>query len=363
MPTQPQVKGLLLAGGYGTRLRPLTFTGNKHMIPIANQPMLFHGLRHLAAGGIREVAIVLGPLHEGIPEAVRNGDEFDLDVTYIHQGEPKGLAHAVLCARDFLGEDPFVMYLGDNLLQEGVRPFIERFHQSPLDAVIGATPVQHPSSYGVIELDGEQIVSIAEKPRNPKSNLALIGVYLFTSKIHPIIADLQPSARGELEITEAIWKLHGAGGRIAVRRVDGWWKDTGRPEDLLEANQRVIYGMPPASFAVRGQVADGARIMGPVSIGPGSTIGPEVQIDGPAVIGSEVRIDGASHIGPGTAVGNRAAIHQASVQRSIVMESAEIQGPFSLVDSIVGRFARIRATQDRGLRLSCVLGDSTQLNF
>ena len=357
------MKGLLLAGGYGTRLRPLTFTGNKHMIPIANQPMLFHGLRHLAAGGIREVAIVLGPLHEGIPEAVRDGTEFDLDVTYIHQGEPKGLAHAVFCAKDFLGDDPFVMYLGDNLLQEGVRPLIERYHQSPLDAVIGATPVQHPSSYGVVELDGDRIVSIAEKPRNPKSNLALIGVYLFNAKIHPVIADLHPSARGELEITEAIWNLHERGGRIAVRRVDGWWKDTGRPEDLLEANQRVLYGMPPGQFTIDGHVSNGARLMGPVSIGAGSTIGPEVEIDGPAVIGSEVRIDGSSHVGPGTAIGNRATVHQTSIQRTIVMESAQIEGPFHLVDSIVGRFARIRANQDRGLRLSCVLGDSTQLNF
>jgi glucose-1-phosphate thymidylyltransferase len=357
------VKGLLLAGGYGTRLRPLTFTGNKHMIPIANQPMLFYGLRHLAAGGINEVAVVLGPLHEGIPEAIGDGHEFGLEVTYIHQGEPKGLAHAVLCARDFLADDPFVMYLGDNLLQDGVRPFIERFHQGPFDAVIGATPVQHPSSYGVVELEGERIVSIMEKPPNPRSNLALIGVYLFTPKIHGVIADLAPSARGELEITEAIWKLHERGGRIAVNRVDGWWKDTGRPEDLLEANQRVIYGMPSGAFAVRGHVADGARTMGPVAIGRGSTIGPEVRIDGPVVIGDDVRIDGASHIGPGTSVGNRVTIHQASIQRSIVMDAAEIDGPFNLVDSIVGRFARIRANQDRGLRVTCVLGDSTQLNF
>jgi glucose-1-phosphate thymidylyltransferase len=357
------VKGLLLAGGYGTRLRPLTFTGNKHMIPIANQPMLFYGLRHLAAGGIREVAVVLGPLHEGIPEAIGDGAEFGLEVSYIHQGDPKGLAHAVLCARDFLADEPFVMYLGDNLLQEGVRPFIERFHQSPLDAVIGATPVQHPSSYGIVELHGDEIVSIVEKPRNPRSNLALIGVYLFGPRIHSVISELAPSARGELEITEAIWKLHEAGGRIAVKHVDGWWKDTGRPEDLLEANQRVLYGMAGSSFGIHGLVSEGSRVMGPVAIGEGSTIGPEVQIDGPVVIGTDVRIDGASHIGPCTAIGNRATIHQAAVQRSIVMESAEIQGPFHLVDSIVGRFARIRASQDRGIRLSCVLGDSTQLNF
>jgi len=158
------VKGLLLAGGFGTRLRPLTFTGNKHMIPIANEPMLYYGLRHMAAAGITEVGLVVGPLHEGIREAVGDGRPFGLRVTYIQQGEPKGLAHAVLCAREFLAEEPFVMYLGDNLLQEGVLPFVQRFQADAVDAVIGVTPVPNPSSYGVVEMDGDRIVSIVEKP-------------------------------------------------------------------------------------------------------------------------------------------------------------------------------------------------------
>lgn len=358
-----RMKGLLLAGGYGTRLRPLTFTGNKHMIPVANQPMLFYGLRHLAAVGITEVAVVLGPLHEGIQEAIGEGSSFGLRVSYIHQGEPKGLAHAVLCAREFLGEDPFVMYLGDNLLQDGVLPLVERFEREPADAIIGVTPVQNPSNYGVVELDGDRIVSIMEKPPNPRSNLALIGVYLFTPSIHPIIEKLAPSARGELEITEAIWKLHEQGGKLLVQRVQGWWKDTGRPEDLLEANQRVLYGMPPTEFVVAGTVADGATAMGPVSLGPGSFIGPGARVDGPVVIGSDTKIEAGAHVGPGTAIGSRCVIRQTSIQRSIVMDSAEVEGPFELVDSIVGRFARLRAAQDRGIRLSCVLGDSTQLRF
>ena len=357
------MKGLLLAGGYGTRLRPLTFTGNKHMIPVANQPMLFYGLRHLAAVGISEVAVVLGPLHEGISEAIGDGRSFGLRVSYIHQGEPKGLAHAVLCAREFLGEDPFVMYLGDNLLQDGARPLVERFEREHADAIIGVTPVQNPRSYGVVELDGDRIVSIMEKPPNPRSNLALIGVYLFTASIHPIIEKLTPSARGELEITEAIWKLHEQGGRLAVQRMQGWWKDTGRPEDLLEANQLVLYGMPPNDFLVSGTVADGATIMGPVHLGSGSFVGPGVRVDGPVVIGNDTRIEAGAHVGPGTAIGSRCVIHQTSIQRCIVMDSAEVEGPFELVDSIVGRFARLRAAQDRGIRLSCVLGDSTQLRF
>jgi glucose-1-phosphate thymidylyltransferase len=357
------VKGLLLAGGYGTRLRPLTFSGNKHMIPIANQPMLFYGLRHLAAVGITEVAVVLGPLHEGIAEAVGDGDDFGIRVQYIHQGEPKGLAHAVLCAREFLGNEPFVMYLGDNLLQAGAHPLVDRFEADHPDAVIAVTPVQNPSSYGVVELDGDRIVSIVEKPSNPRSNLALIGVYLFTPKIHDVIATLRPSARGELEITEAIWKLHEGGGRLSVQKVQGWWKDTGRPEDLLEANQKVLYSMPSEQFLPVGTVAEGAIVYGPVHVGAGSVIGPGARVEGPVVIGSETRIEAGAHIGPGSSIGSRCIVHKSRILRSIVMDSSEIEGPFELVDSIIGRFARVRVAQDRGVRLSCILGDSAQLQF
>ncbi|HLY77550.1 MAG TPA: sugar phosphate nucleotidyltransferase, partial [Thermoplasmata archaeon] len=242
------MKGLLLAGGHGTRLRPLTFTGNKHMIPIANQPILFYGLKHLAQAGIREVGIVLGPLHEGIREAIGNGEAFGLRVTYIHQGDPKGLAHAVLCAREFLGDDPFVMYLGDNLLQEGVTEFIRIFEREHPAAVVGVTTVEAPEHYGIVELEGAEIRSIEEKPSKPKSNQALIGVYLFGPAIHPIIAALTPSGRGELEITEAIWRLHEAGGRVIPHAVSGWWKDTGRPEDLLAANSLVLQSLPSTYF-------------------------------------------------------------------------------------------------------------------
>ena len=357
------MKGLVLAGGFGTRLRPLTFTGNKHMIPIANEPMLFYGLRHIAAAGIAEVAIVVGPLHEGIREAVGDGSPFGLKVTYIHQGDPKGLAHAVLCAREFLANEPFVMYLGDNLLQEGVLPFVKRFQNDGVDAVIGVTPVPNPTSYGVVEMDGERIVSIAEKPAAPRSNLALIGVYLFSPAIHPIIRALKPSGRGELEITDAIWKLHQLGRSVAVRRVDGWWKDTGKPEDLLEANDLVLRTLPAAHFVRSGTVAEGAQLTGPVRLGPGSFIGPTARVEGPVVIGSDVRIDGDAHVGPLTAVGDRCRIYGSTVRRAVVMEATEIHGPVELVDSIVGRNAKIHVGSANAVRLSCTLGDSTQLEL
>jgi len=357
------VKGLLLAGGFGTRLRPLTFSGNKHMIPIANEPMLFYGLRHMAAAGITEVGLVVGPLHEGIREAVGDGRSFGLHVTYIHQGEPKGLAHAVLCAREFLADEPFVMYLGDNLLQEGVLPFVKRFEAGSADAVIGVTSVPNPSSYGVVEMDGDRIVSIAEKPAEPKSHLALIGVYLFSPAIHPVIRDLKPSRRGELEITDAIWNLHQLGKSIAVRRVDGWWKDTGKPEDLLEANDLVLRTLPDDRFVLSGTVAEGAQITGRVSLGPGSTIGPNVHVDGPVVIGRDVRLDGNARVGPLTAIGDHCQIHDSSVGRSVVMEGTEIRGPVELFDSIVGRHARVIVGSGTTVRLSCTMGDSTQLRL
>jgi|HubBroStandDraft_1064217.scaffolds.fasta_scaffold01462_9 glucose-1-phosphate thymidylyltransferase len=357
----PTMKGLLLAGGHGTRLRPLTFTGNKHMVPIANEPMLFYGLRHLADAGIHDVAIILGPIREGIPEVVGDGSAFGLRVTYITQGEPKGLAHAVLCAREFLGDDPFVMYLGDNLLQDGARPLVERYRTAPSDAVIGVTPVQSPSSYGVVELEGERIVSIVEKPPNPRSNLALIGVYLFTPKIHDIIRDLKPSARGELEITEAIWQLHKQGGHLEVQRVSGWWKDTGRPSDLLEANDLVLRTRPPTYFRLDGEVAPGAELKGHVALGRGSSVAAGASIEGPVVIGSGVRIEAGSRIGPATAIGDHCVIGGSSVRNAIIMKSTVIEGPFEVVSSIVGQFARLRAKESRGVRLSCVLGDSSQI--
>lgn len=357
------MKGLLLAGGHGTRLRPLTSTGNKHMIPIANEPMLFHGLRHLVDGGVSDVGIVLGPLHENIEETIGDGRAFGVRVHYIRQGEPKGLAHAVLCAREFLGDDPFVMYLGDNLLQEGTRSLIQRFQETGADAVVGATPVQDPSSYGVVELDGERIVSIAEKPREPKSNLALIGIYVFGPAIHAVIKDLKPSGRGELEITEAIWQLHVHGGKVIVQRVRGWWKDTGRPEDLLEANERVLRGIPAEKFVMSGTVAKGAKVLGHVTLGEGSHISAGCTVEGPTIIGRHVRLEGGARIGPATAIGDDCLVRGATIRDSILMASTIVEGPVEIERSIVGRFARLQAHEGHPVKLSAVLGDSSQLQF
>lgn len=333
------------------------------MIPVANRPILFYGLRHLAEAGIEEVAIVLGPIREGIPEQVGDGSAFGLRVTYVEQGPPRGLAHAVLCAREFLADDPFVMYLGDNLLQQGVRPFRELFERERPDAVVGAARVPDPRHYGVVELDGDRIVSIEEKPKVPKSPFALIGVYLFTPSIHPIIEKLSPSARGELEITEAIWKLHEAGRRVDVQRVEGWWKDTGLPEDLLEANQRVLESMPPNGFERLGSVAEGAELTGAVGLGPGSSVGPGCALTGPIVLGRGVKVTDGARIGAFTAVGDGAVVSGAGIDRSIVLEGARIEGPVRLTDSILGRNVTIRARPGPVRDLTLILGDAAQIRL
>jgi len=356
------MKGLVLAGGHGTRLRPLTYTGNKHMLPIANQPILFYGLRHLAQAGVRDVGIILGPIQEGIREGVGDGGAFGLHIEYINQGEPKGLAHALLCAEQFLGSDPFVMYLGDNLLQAGVRPFVDRYEETHVDAVVGAAPVSDARHFGVVEVSGDRILSLEEKPAAPKSNLALIGVYLFTSSIFPIVRGLVPSKRGELEITDAIWNLWSKSGKVSVLRVDGWWKDTGHPDDLLEANELVLKGMTAPDFRNEGNILPGAKLEGPVGIGPRTVIEPGAEVIGPSILGSDVRVGTGSRVGPYCAIGNAVSVRGSQIRRSIVMDRARIDG-VRIVDSLVGRNVELRAKHPFHEDIVLMLGDSSKVTL
>ena len=232
------MRGLLLAGGSGTRLRPLTSTRNKHMIPLANKPMLFYALQNFSRAGVRDVGIVLGPGGDGIRASIQDGSKFGLRVTYIQQGEPQGLAHAVLAAREFLGEESFVMHLGDNLFQDGIGPYVSAFNESKPSALVGVVRVNNPSYFGVAELDAKgEILSLEEKPRKPRSAWALTGVYVFTAVIHEIVAELGFSSRGEMEITDAISELRRVGGVVRAIKVAGWWIDAGQPAALLQANR------------------------------------------------------------------------------------------------------------------------------
>jgi glucose-1-phosphate thymidylyltransferase len=333
------------------------------MIPIANQPILFYGLQQLARAGIREVGIVLGPIQEGIREGIGEGANFGLRVTYIEQGPPRGLAHAVLCAGEFLGNDPFVMYLGDNLLEHGLDSFLDLYRSRGADAVLGVASVADPHRYGIVELDGSSIRSIEEKPRNPKSNLALVGVYVFSPKIHEIIARLKPSLRGELEITDAIVDLRAAGAVVVAHQIFGWWKDTGAPDDLLEANDLVLNSLPPTHFSREGSVVDGASLQGLVAVGRNSVIEPGATVEGPVVLGSGVRLTRGTRVGPGTSIGNQVELRGCSVRRSIVLEGARILGPVRIIDSLIGRNVIIQSLGSSEREISVMVGDASRIRL
>jgi glucose-1-phosphate thymidylyltransferase len=332
------MKGLLLAGGHGTRLRPLTYAGNKHLLPIANKPMLLYGLEHLRAAGITEIAVVLGPVKEGVVEALGDGSKYGISITYIEQPDPKGLAHAVHLSEDFMGGEPFVMYLGDNLLKQGVKDFVGSFNEKRLDCVIGVTPVGDPSSYGVAEMDGDRIVRLVEKPKEPKSNLALIGVYVFGPAIFDAVKKIKPSWRNELEITDAIQALLNDGKKVEVQHVSGWWKDTGKPDDLLEANRLVLSDLNPR---IEGALSEETRVIGNVVIESGSKTVGAVNIRGPVIIGKNCIVGPDAKIGPYTSIGDDCRLAHVEIENSIVMKGSKIESNKRIVDSLIGSFSTI----------------------
>lgn len=350
------MKGLLLAGGHGTRLRPLTYTGNKHMLPIANKPMLLYGLEHLKNAGIKEIGIILGPIKEGVIETLGDGSSFGVHITYIDQPDPLGLAHAVLISRNFIGNDSFVMYLGDNLLRQGVTDFVNKFETRKLDCVVGVCRVDDPSRFGIAELDDQgRILKLVEKPKEPKSNLALIGVYVFGSSIFDAVRKIKPSWRNELEITDAIQMLLYEDKKVEVEHVSGWWKDTGKPEDLLEANQLILSDI---HTSIQGTLSDQTKITGNLQMGPGSKTVGEVNIRGPVSIGSNCVVGSHVYIGPYTAIGDNCAIEDTEIENSIIMRECQIQSGERIVDSLIGNSSVIqdgRSNLPRGHKL--ILGE------
>src|SRR3954466_8302852 len=311
-----ELKGLILSGGKGTRLRPITYTSAKQLVPVANKPVLFYGIEAMAAAGIREVGIIIAPETGGeIRDAAGDGEQFGVAITYIEQDAPLGLAHAVLTAEPFLGSDPFVMYLGDNLLQGGIDDLVAAFRRDSPEALILLTPVTDPQNYGVAELDGEGRISrLVEKPKEPASDLALVGVYMFTPRIHEAARAIQPSGRGELEITDAIQWLVDSEHPVESHIVRGWWKDTGRLADMLEANRLIL---ETVERKVDGELID-SQIEGPVIVEPGAVL-ERSTVRGPAIIGAGARLVDA-YIGPYTAVGRRCTINKAEIEHSILLE-------------------------------------------
>jgi glucose-1-phosphate thymidylyltransferase len=301
--------------------------------------MLFYGLEHLKNAGIKEVGIVLGPIKEGVVESVGDGSKFGVKVTYIDQPDPLGLAHAVKISQSFMGNEPFVMYLGDNLLKQGVGDFVRIFESGRLDCLVGVCPVKNPSAFGIAELDpAGRIARLVEKPESPKSNLALIGVYVFGPAIFDSVNRLGPSWRNEFEITDAIQALVSEGKRVDVERVSGWWKDTGKPEDLLEANQLVLSDL---KNSVEGEVSEKTEITGNLSLGKRSRILDRVSIRGPVIIGSNCTIGPSVHIGPYTSIGDECRIKNVEIENSIVMKGSIVESGKRIVDSLIGSYCTI----------------------
>jgi glucose-1-phosphate thymidylyltransferase len=354
------LKGLILSGGAGTRLRPITHTSAKQLVPVANKPVLFYGIEALVAAGITEIGIIIAPeTGEEIKEAAGDGSAFGAEITYILQDRPAGLAHAVLTAEDFIGGSPFIMYLGDNLLADGLESLVSTFRSESPDALILLTPVDDPQSYGVAELDGERIVRLIEKPKDPPSNLALVGVYLFAQPIFEAARALEPSWRGELEITEAIQGLIDDGHSVRSEVVRGWWKDTGQLADMLEANRLVL---EEVETSIEGEVDDGSRVEGRVVLEEGATVTRSV-IRGPAVIGAGASVEDA-YVGPYTSIGEGVRIHRAEIEHSIVLAGSVVEDLGTRMEaSLLGRNVKLTRSDGLPKTLRLLVGDNSVIEI
>jgi glucose-1-phosphate thymidylyltransferase len=354
------MKGLILSGGTGTRLRPLTHTSAKQLVPVANKPVLFYGIEAIASAGIADVGIIIAPETGGeIRAAAGDGSRFGVSIEYIEQDAPLGLAHAVLTAEEFLGDSPFVMYLGDNLLRDGIVELVDTFRSEEPDALILLTPVPDPENYGVAELDGDgRVARLVEKPPEPKTDLALVGVYMFTPAIFSAARAIEPSGRGELEITDAIQTLVDGGSRVDPHIVHGWWKDTGQVQDMLEANRLILDDL---GERIEGELVE-SRVEGRVVIEKGARL-ERSTVRGPAIIGRGSRIADA-YIGPYTAIGEDVTIERAELEHSIVLSGSEISDlEYRIEASLIGKHVRIRRGPPLPKAYRFVVGDNADVQI
>jgi len=353
------MKGVILHGGHGTRLRPLTHTGPKQLIPVANKPISQYVLEDLKNAGAKDVAFIVGGI---MPERVRDyygdGKKFGVDVKYFDQDNPRGIAHAVGLTEDFVGKSNFIVYLGDNLLKGGISDIAKEFELQKYDAMVLLSKVEHPQQFGVAEFDKHgKLFKLVEKPNKPPSNYALTGIYFFTPLIFKMIKELKPSGRGELEITEAIQLMLDEGYNVGYRIVEGWWKDTGTVEDILEANILVLDELEPVLEAG----VQGVCIQGRVSVGKNAQIKSGAMIRGPTVIGENVIIESEVYIGPYTSVGNGTHVKKGEVENSIIMDNCSIEVDSKIIDSIVGSHTEITTNQKGPKGHKLIVGENSRV--
>jgi glucose-1-phosphate thymidylyltransferase len=355
------MKGLILSGGKGTRLYPITYTSAKQLVPVANKPVLFRVIEAIHDAGIDDIGIVVGDTAREIKEAVGTGRRWDADITYIHQDQPLGLAHAVKVSRDFLGNDRFVMFLGDNVIEGGISGLISQFEKSDYNCQIVLTPVNNPSQYGVAELDPDtrRIIRLVEKPRDPPSDLALVGIYMFDEHVWEAVEAIKPSWRGELEITDAIQYLVDKAYNVHPYIHRGWWIDTGAPGDMLEANDLVL---DEIEHRVEGYVDRDSQVNGKVTIEKGAEI-INSRIRGPAIIGEDTRVIN-SYVGPFTSIYYHVLIEDSEIEHSIVLEHSQIIDiPYRIEDSLIGRQSRITRSPIKPKALKMTLGDHSNVGI
>ncbi|RFP53743.1 MAG: glucose-1-phosphate thymidylyltransferase [Limnothrix sp. CACIAM 69d] len=356
------MKALILSGGKGTRLRPLTYTGAKQLVPVANKPILWYGIERIVAAGITDIGIIISPeTGDEVREKTGDGSRFGAKITYILQEHPSGLAHAVSVGQEFLGNSPFIMYLGDNVIQADLGQFIDQFKKPAVDSVIILREVPDPRAFGVAEVDAAgRVIRLVEKPKNPPSNLAMVGIYFFQPVIHEAIAQIQPSARGELEIVDAIQKLIDTGKTVEACTLEGWWLDTGKKDDLLETNRIILdTDLQPWNY---GEVDESSKIIGRVEIGKGSKV-VNSTVRGPAVIGENCTIENC-YIGPYSSISDRAHLVDVDLDHSVVLEGAEIVGVTErIIDSVIGQRVKLHVGPKRPKALRFMIGDDSHIEL
>ena len=353
------IKGLVLSGGKGSRLRPFTYTNAKQLVPIANKPVIFYTIEQLVESGITDIGIVIGDTGEQVKAAIGDGSQFGCEITYVQQDAPLGIAHAVATAKEFLGDARFVLYLGDNFVMGGIKSYVEKFTAGDCSSRILLHPVANPESFGIAELSGDKVTRIVEKPQNSASNLAVIGIYMFTPAVHDVIATLKPSGRGELEITDAIQGLIDRGLAVDAEVMDRYWIDTGKMDDMLNAN-RVVLGA--IEHRVEGKVDEKSRIHEPVIIEAGARVVDSV-LRGPLIIGRDAEVFG-SYIGPNTAIDARVRIKGCRIEDSIVMEDSRLEDlHWPVVKSMIGRNAELHGGHNAGGSYSLTLGDHSRIEM